>query len=65
MCLRDRLEQETDLDVYAVGDCVKPRRIYDAIHEGFVAGRMVGGGVDGPPVEMRERNQRVKEMNRS
>jgi 2,4-dienoyl-CoA reductase (NADPH2) len=25
-------------ELYVVGDCVKPRKIWDAIHEGFVAG---------------------------
>ncbi|MFC2046991.1 FAD-dependent oxidoreductase [Chloroflexota bacterium] len=30
----DELAQLPDLEVYAVGDCVKPRMIFDAIHEG-------------------------------
>lgn len=39
--LTDQLQKEADLDVYAVGDCVAPRRIFDAIHEGFMAARWV------------------------
>ena len=35
--LRDQLEKETVLDLYAVGDCVSPRRIFDAVHEGHLA----------------------------
>ena len=34
--LAEQLKSETDLEVYEVGDCVSPRRIYDAIHEAFV-----------------------------
>jgi hypothetical protein len=30
--------EKTDIPVYPVGDCIKPRKIYDAIHEGFLAG---------------------------
>jgi 2,4-dienoyl-CoA reductase-like NADH-dependent reductase (Old Yellow Enzyme family)/thioredoxin reductase len=30
-----QLEKETDIPVYAAGDCIKPRKIYDAIHEGY------------------------------
>ena len=32
--LFDALAQLPDLEVYAVGDCVEPRMIFDAIHEG-------------------------------
>ncbi|MFH1651616.1 MAG: FAD-dependent oxidoreductase [Chloroflexota bacterium] len=39
--LRDQLEKETALHVQAVGDCVAPRRIFDAIHEGHLAARRV------------------------
>lgn len=39
--LRERLEKETSLEVYAVGDCVSPRMIYDAIHEGYLAARKI------------------------
>ena len=39
--LRDRLEKETSLEVYAVGDCVSPRMIYDAIHEGYLTARKI------------------------
>lgn len=39
--LRQRLEDETDLEVYAIGDCVEPRMIYDAIHEGFLTARRI------------------------
>ncbi len=37
--LVEQLENETDLDVYAVGDCVAPRKIFDVIHEGHLAAR--------------------------
>ncbi len=30
--------KKLDIPVYAIGDCVGPRRIYDAMHEGFSAG---------------------------
>ena len=33
--LFDELAQINNLEVYAIGDCVDPRMIYDAIHEGF------------------------------
>ena len=39
--LRERLEKETSFEVYAVGDCVNPRMIYDAIHEGYLAARKI------------------------
>ncbi len=37
----DLLEQleKANIEIYAVGDCVEPRRIYDAIHEGHIAAR--------------------------
>ncbi|MCI1654986.1 MAG: FAD-dependent oxidoreductase [Lachnospiraceae bacterium] len=37
--LADQLEEETEMEVFAVGDCKKARQIYDAIHEGFIAAR--------------------------
>jgi 2,4-dienoyl-CoA reductase (NADPH2) len=30
--------EKVNIPVYPVGDCVSPRKIYDAIHEGFLAG---------------------------
>lgn len=39
--LKDRLDNETDLDVYAIGDCLGARMIFDAIHEGFLTARRV------------------------
>jgi 2,4-dienoyl-CoA reductase-like NADH-dependent reductase (Old Yellow Enzyme family)/thioredoxin reductase len=35
------LEEETDIDVYAIGDCVRPRMIFDAVHEGFLTARRI------------------------
>jgi pyruvate/2-oxoglutarate dehydrogenase complex dihydrolipoamide dehydrogenase (E3) component len=32
--LFDELSQPLDSEVYAIGDCVEPRMIFDAIHEG-------------------------------
>lgn len=34
----EELKAVTDIPVIAVGDCVAPRKIFDAIHEGFLAG---------------------------
>ena len=39
--LADRLEKETNLEVFHVGDSKKVRQIYDAIHEGFAAARQI------------------------
>jgi 2,4-dienoyl-CoA reductase-like NADH-dependent reductase (Old Yellow Enzyme family)/thioredoxin reductase len=39
--LIDDLEKEGSIDVHEVGDCVKPRKILDAIHEGFRVARWV------------------------
>jgi len=33
----EELKKEAGLEVYAVGDCVSPRKIFDAIHEGYLA----------------------------
>ncbi len=35
------LENQTALEVYEAGDCVKPRRIFDAIHEGHIAAKLL------------------------
>ncbi|MGN0194175.1 MAG: FAD-dependent oxidoreductase [Pseudoramibacter sp.] len=35
--LLEQLDNEFDGEVYPVGDCSKPRKIYDAIHEGYIA----------------------------
>ena len=35
--LFDTLSQVPDLEVYAVGDCMESRKIYDAVHEGYQA----------------------------
>ncbi|MFH1651752.1 MAG: FAD-dependent oxidoreductase [Chloroflexota bacterium] len=35
--LKEQLEKVPGLEVRAVGDCVSPRRIYEAIHEGYLA----------------------------
>jgi 2,4-dienoyl-CoA reductase-like NADH-dependent reductase (Old Yellow Enzyme family)/thioredoxin reductase len=37
--LAKQLKEETNIEVYAIGDCVSPRRIFEAIHEGHLAGR--------------------------
>jgi hypothetical protein len=39
--LRDRLEKETGLKVYSAGDCLAPRKVYDAIHEGNCCARQI------------------------
>lgn len=39
--LADRLEEETDMEVFNVGDSKKVRQIYDAVHEGFFAARQI------------------------
>ncbi len=33
--------EKLNIPVYTIGDCVKPRRVYDAMHEGFAAGYRV------------------------
>lgn len=40
--LFDELVHLPELDVYAIGDCVEPRTIFEAIHEGHWAGRVLG-----------------------
>ncbi|MGD0661989.1 MAG: FAD-dependent oxidoreductase [Syntrophorhabdales bacterium] len=37
--LKEQIEKETSFEVHAVGDCVSPRMIYDAIHEGYLTAR--------------------------
>jgi len=39
--LRQLFEDETDLEVYAIGDCMGARLIFDAIHEGFLTARRI------------------------
>lgn len=39
--LREAYEAATDAEVCVVGDCVRPRKIYDAIREGFRAARLI------------------------
>ncbi|MFC1860828.1 FAD-dependent oxidoreductase [Chloroflexota bacterium] len=39
--LVEQLEKENGLDVYVVGDCVNPRKIFEAIHEGHIAARKI------------------------
>ena len=36
--LWDELLALSGLELYAAGDCIKPRKIYDAMHQGFLAG---------------------------
>ncbi len=39
--LKEQLEQEEGLEVYAIGDSVNPRRIFDAIHEAYLTARKI------------------------
>jgi pyruvate/2-oxoglutarate dehydrogenase complex dihydrolipoamide dehydrogenase (E3) component len=39
--LIEDIQSQTDLEVYEAGDCVQPRRIFDAIHEGHIAARQL------------------------
>ena len=39
--LANKLEEETNMEVYTVGDCRGARQIQDAVHEGYAAGRQV------------------------
>ncbi len=39
--LLDQLRNGTDLEVYSVGDCVKPGKIYDAIHGAYKTARRI------------------------
>lgn len=35
--LQDALERDLPIPVYPAGDTKRPRKIYDAIHEGYIA----------------------------
>lgn len=37
----EELKSLVDIPVYSAGDCVAPRKIFDAIHEGFLVGCLV------------------------
>lgn len=39
--LAEQLEDNTDMEVYQIGDSKKVRQIYDAIHEGFIVARQI------------------------
>jgi NADPH-dependent 2,4-dienoyl-CoA reductase/sulfur reductase-like enzyme len=39
--LIDQLKNEPKLQVYEAGDCVRPRKIFDAIHEGHLAAKLL------------------------
>lgn len=39
--LAQRLEDETSMTVFNVGDSKRVRQIYDAVHEGFFAARQI------------------------
>ena len=41
LSLREVLETIPGLEVICAGDCVKPRNLFDAIHEGNTAGRLI------------------------
>ena len=34
-------ELKNQFEVYMVGDCIQPRKILEAIHEGFEVGRKI------------------------
>ena len=40
--LIEDLKKESNIQVFEVGDCVKPRKIFDAIHEGHLAAKLLG-----------------------
>ena len=40
--LIEDLKKESNIQVFEVGDCVKPRMIFDAIHEGHLAAKLLG-----------------------
>lgn len=40
-CIADKLENETDMEVYNIGDSSRVRQIYDAVHEGFFTARQI------------------------
>ena len=39
--LIEQLESQTNLEVYEVGDCIKPRKIFDAVHDGHLVARLI------------------------
>jgi NADPH-dependent 2,4-dienoyl-CoA reductase/sulfur reductase-like enzyme len=39
--LIDRLKKSSEIQIYEVGDCVGPRKIFDAIHEGHLAAKLL------------------------
>lgn len=39
--LQEKLEEESDIEVYTVGDAKKVRQIIDATHEGYAVARMI------------------------
>jgi len=39
--LIDGLKNESNLQVFEAGDCIKPRKIFDAIHEGHLAAKLL------------------------
>lgn len=39
--IEQRLEKETDIEVYTIGDAKKARQIIDATHEGYAVARMI------------------------
>jgi 2,4-dienoyl-CoA reductase-like NADH-dependent reductase (Old Yellow Enzyme family)/thioredoxin reductase len=39
--LANRLEEDTDMEIFTVGDSEKVRQVYEAIHEGFLAARSI------------------------
>lgn len=41
LSLRDELDKIPGLLVYYAGDCEKPKLIFDAVHAGFIVGRLV------------------------
>ena len=41
LSLVEQLEQNTNMEVFHVGDSLRVRQIYDAIHEGFFAARQI------------------------
>ncbi len=39
--LREKLEKEVGLQVYAAGDCTDPGRVFDAVHQGYLAANKI------------------------
>jgi hypothetical protein len=39
--LIESLRNESGLQVFEVGDCVRPRKIFDAIHDGHLAAKLL------------------------